>query len=91
MDHHINPTNDLTQEERDRLMAQAKNCLNIIDYKHNGESYSDRNGARTKPNQRLVEVFGIRNAFTHLDPKFSNNATKEMRAACKMEKEQDEG
>ncbi|KAG9202521.1 hypothetical protein G6514_004259 [Epicoccum nigrum] len=91
MDHNINPTNDLTQEERDSLMAQAKHCLNIINYKPDGERYSDHNGARTNPNQRLVEAFGIHNAFTHVDFNFSNNATKKMRAACKIEIKQDSG
>jgi hypothetical protein len=86
MDHNINPTNDLTDQEREILLAKAKDCLDIIDYQHNGTPYNDRKGARTKPNQRLVEAFGISNAFTNVRPgPFSNNATKKMKAACKIE------
>lgn len=87
MDHNIDPTNDLTQEESDRLIAQAKDCLNTIIFKPGGNSYYDPIGARTKPNQRLVEVFGISNAFTDMQPPgdFSNTATKKMQAACKIE------
>ena len=87
MDHDTNHTDDLTDQERESLLADAKECYDIISNRHNGKSYSDPRGARTKPNQRLVEVFGISNAFTDRNcPKdFSDNATERMRAACKIE------
>lgn len=86
MDRDINPTNDLTDQEQEILLAKAKECYDIIGYQHNGKPYSDPRGARTKPNQRLVEVFGISNAFTNMHPgPFSIDATKKMRAACKIE------
>lgn len=89
MDHDMNPTDDLTDQERDILLAQAKDCLDTIMFKPGGggERYTDPKGARTKPNQRLVEVFGISNAFTDIQPPgdFSNTAAKKMKAACKIE------
>jgi hypothetical protein len=93
MDHDINPTNDLTDQEREILLAKAKDCLDIITFKPNGTDCPDHKKARANPNRRLISVFGIKNVFTdEEDPgQFSRMTTKKMRAACKMETRHDYG
>ncbi|KAF2621924.1 hypothetical protein BU25DRAFT_435148 [Macroventuria anomochaeta] len=84
-----------TNDEQERELAQVQECLDIITYKHNGQKYLNRLGARAKPNQRLAEVFGIKNAFTNENPKnhgdFSKETTKRMKDACKMIFKDDKG
>lgn len=51
-----------------------------------------RSEARTKPNQRLVEVFGIKNIFTDEKQRdFKLETIRKMRAACKMSTTDDKG
>lgn len=92
MEDNIESSKDHTQEERQRELALVKECLDIITYRHDGESYPRRKEARVNPNHRLVEVFGIKNVFTDMEPGGFNRITIEkMRDACKMTKGNDKG
>ncbi|KAH6638975.1 hypothetical protein C7974DRAFT_448771 [Boeremia exigua] len=82
----------LAEQWRERELAQAQECLDIIEFKQSGQIYHNRQGARVKPNHRLVEVFGIKNVFTDEHPGgFSRETTSKIRAACKMRASDDKG
>ncbi|KAF1976689.1 hypothetical protein BU23DRAFT_528435 [Bimuria novae-zelandiae CBS 107.79] len=72
--------------ERNKLLAEAQECLHIITFQPGGGKYAKRKEARTKPNQRLVDVFGIRNVFTDAtqDSTFSKSTIDRMKAICNM-------
>ncbi|KAF2034801.1 hypothetical protein EK21DRAFT_56265 [Setomelanomma holmii] len=71
-----------------KQLQDAKECAEIIKFQQNGIPYPDFQGARVEPNQRLVEVFGIDNAFTNPDQKansvFSKRTGQLMITATKL-------
>jgi hypothetical protein len=75
-------------------LQDAKACADIIKFQHNGKPYPDFQAARVGPNQRLVEVFGIDNAFTNPDQKaksaFSKRMGQLMMTATKIGKDNEE-
>jgi hypothetical protein len=75
-------------------LRDAKECADIIKFQQNGKPYPDFQAARVGPNQRLVEVFGIDNAFTNPDQKaklaFSKQMGQLMMTATKIGKDNEE-
>lgn len=85
-------TKDVTEHEKEQQLTQARNCLNIIIFKPNGQKYHNAREARANPNRRLVEVFGVDNVFTSTKPtKFSVETIKKMKAACNITKNDKKG
>jgi hypothetical protein len=75
-------------------LRHAKECADIIKFQQKGKPYPDFQAARVGPNQRLVEVFGIDNAFTNPDQKakstFSKRMGQLMMTATKTRKDNEE-
>ncbi|KAF9691396.1 hypothetical protein EKO04_010684 [Ascochyta lentis] len=85
-------THETREQEREKELAKARDCLNIIQFKPDNHPYHSPREARAKPNHRLVEVFGIKNIFTDAGcTGFSVNTIRKMKAACKMTSRLDAG
>jgi hypothetical protein len=73
----------------------AKECADIFKFQQNAKPYPDFQAALVGPNQRLVETFGIDNAFTNPDQKaklaFSKQMGQLMMTATKIGKDNEEG
>jgi len=72
-----NSQSQLNMLERGQQAKEAARCDEIIQFKPNGPDsfYSDKQGARAKPNERLKKVFGIDNAFTNPELGFKKDFT----------------
>lgn len=84
MESRIEFSNEDSQQERERESAAVEKCRNIMACKRD-DQYQGRK-ASSIPNQRLVEVFGIKNVST--DPGsggFTKEATERMKGACKID------
>ncbi|KAF2640982.1 hypothetical protein P280DRAFT_543945 [Massarina eburnea CBS 473.64] len=85
-----NPHDEITKE----ALNEVEEAKNIILFKPDGTAYGDRHTARAQPNQRLVEAFGIDNAFTSIDTDwrrmFIKDTTTKMKAATKIQEKNDE-
>jgi hypothetical protein len=76
-------------------LVKARACADVIKFRVDGELYHDKPSARAGPNQRLVSVFGIDNAFTTYDSaqekRFVQHTKNLMKNACKLVEEDSGG
>lgn len=87
----LNTNSRLSSEDSNKLRAQVKSCADIIKFHPYGHKYKQSyQSARAPPNERLVQTFGIDNAFTTLDSErkgvFNRETIEKMKAAIKLDR-----